>query len=279
MICEKKRAKSLKIKGHSRLRKQELIDRIRTATNILDKEVPDIDSPILRSTRAVTPQSTDSPSDQQKEIREIDEMLGWRKKRASATSVPLPKIKITDPEEAEREMKINMIKEISSRRNQFSVTETVSAFRGFVRQFRILGPSLSGKREFTQMVREVVLNLNRRTRVILIFNTEMERQELFGGGTEILDAHFGIYAIENLMSTDESGEFNFTIRDIEERIQNFNQRGSNWRFQRVLSLDVHFTDYRPLRGLSFFKLPKAIKDKKVVINLKNEDEQCFKHGA
>ena len=53
-------------------------------------------------------------------------------------------------------------------------------------------------------------------------------------------------------------------------------RGSNWRFQRVLSLDVHFTDFQPLRGSTFLPLPKKIRDKKAVINMKNGDDQCFK---
>ena len=53
-------------------------------------------------------------------------------------------------------------------------------------------------------------------------------------------------------------------------------RGSNWRFERVLSLDVHLTDFIPLRGSTFFPLPKKIADKKSVINMKNDDDQCFK---
>ena len=104
-----------------------------------------------------------------------------------------------------------------------------------------------------QMVRPEVSRLmreNRRTRMILILNFEMTRQELFGELVETLVAHFGINPIENLESTNESAEYNVMIHDIEERIQNFDRRGSNWRFQIVLSLDVHFTDYLPLRGSS-----------------------------
>ena len=125
-----------------------------------------------------------------------------------------------------------------------------------------------------QMVRNQVLDLmreNLRTRVILILNSEMTRQELFSEESEILEAHFGTNPVENLESTDESAEYEIMIQNIEERIQNFNQRGSNWRFQRILSLDVHFTDYLPLRGSSYNKLPKELKNKKAVINMKNED--------
>ena len=54
----RREAKRLRIKRFSRLRKQELIDRIRTARNILDEEIPEIDSPILRPPRYVKPQES-----------------------------------------------------------------------------------------------------------------------------------------------------------------------------------------------------------------------------
>ena len=40
---------------------------------------------------------------------------------------------------------------------------------------------------------------------------------------------------------------------IQELIRNFNENGSNWRFQRVTSLDIHLVDI-----------------------IKNEDEECFR---
>lgn len=149
-------------------------------------------------------------------------MLGLRKTRtcgasASLSASALPEIKITDPEEVERDMKINGIKEINRGRNQFNVTQTASDLRGFARQFRNLSTSLSGPRELMQIVRPEVLNLmrkNRRTRIILILNSEMMRQELFSEESEILEAHFGINPIENLESTDESSEYNTMILTI-----------------------------------------------------------------
>jgi len=105
----------------------------------------------------------------------------------------------------------------------------------------------------------------------------MTRQELFSEEIKILEAHFQTKTIVNLEATDESELFNVMVDTIEERIQNFNQQGSNWRFQRVLSLDVHLVDYIPLRGSSYIKLPKFLRGKKAVINIQNKDDnQCFK---
>jgi len=105
----------------------------------------------------------------------------------------------------------------------------------------------------------------------------MTRQELFSEEIKILEAHFQTKTIVNLEATDESELFNVMVDTIEERIPNFNQQGSNWRFQRVLSLDVHLVDYIPLRGSSYIKLPKFLRGKKAVINIQNKDDnQCFK---
>ena len=110
----------------------------------------------------------------------------------------------------------------------------------------------------------------------MILNCEMTRKELFSESTEILNTHFNSDTVENLEGTDELVIYDRSIQTIEERIQNLNQRGSNWRFERVLSLDIHFTDFIPLRGSTYFPLPKKILEKKAVINMKNYDDQCFK---
>ena len=116
---------------------------------------------------------------------------------------------------------------------------------------------------------------NRRTRVRMILNCEMTRKELFSESTQILNTFFHSETVENLEGTNEREIYDRAVQTIEEKIQNFNQRGSNWRFERVISLDIHFTDFQPLRGSSFLQLPKKIRDKKAVINMKNNDDQCF----
>ena len=165
------------------------------------------------------------------------------------------------------------------KRPKFRITESASALRRFARQFRIDGIPRHAPREFVQKVKTEVLKLmraNRQTRVRMILNCEMTREELFSESTQILNSHFNSETVENLEGTDESVVYDNFIQTVEERIQNFNQRGSNWRFERVLSLDVHFTDFIPLRGSTFIPLPQKIADRKAIINMKNDDNQCFK---
>ena len=250
----KAEAKRFGLRGYSHMRKPQLISLIagsRTSP-ILDEINPEINSEILKPTKYVAPQKEEEQKIKS-EIRELEEMLGLRRRRI------IPEIKVWTPEEENLHRKIRKIKEISRRR--LRITETVSAVRGFARQFRIQGIPRHAPREFMQLARRDILNLmreNRQTRVRMILTCEMTRKELFSENIQILNSFFHSETVENLEASNQSVIYDGSIQMIEERIQNFNQRGSNWRFQRVLSLDVHFTD------------------KKAVINMKNDDNQCFK---
>ena len=61
-----------------------------------------------------------------------------------------------------------------------------------------------------------------------------------------------------------------------ESLAKFQRQGSNLRFRSVLSLDLHTVKYEPLGGSSYIPLPAFLAAKKAIINLKNEDDECFK---
>ena len=211
-------------------------------------------------------------------------MLGLRK----PTSPSTPKIKISTAEEIEKDEKLTKLKEIN--RIRAKITETDSALRGIARQFRIETEGNFDESEFLQFVKPDVLRLmreNRQTRMRLILNCKMTRIDLTNGN--IIDAYPLFYSqtIENLgalrpipgedlQGTNELEIIDSMIETIKERFENFNNKGSNWVLEEVLSLDVQFTQYIPLRGRSYIKLPKFLKNKKAIINMKNEDNECFK---
>ena len=56
----------------------------------------------------------------------------------------------------------------------------------------------------------------------------------------------------------------------------FQRRKSNWRFEEILKLELHLVEFTPLKGNSWIRLPEKIVKKKAVINMKNEDDECFK---
>ena len=105
---------------------------------------------------------------------------------------------------------------------------------------------------------------NRQTTVNLILNFEMVRQDLISGNTETIIAHFRTRTAVN-----REGNGDAQLETMEEGIFIFNQRGSNWRFQRVVDLEISLAEYDPTGGSSYIPLPKKLNGKKAIINMKN----------
>ena len=113
---------------------------------------------------------------------------------------------------------------------------------------------------------------NRQTKIKLILNCEMVRQGLISGNTETIIAHFRTKTAVNLEGNDDADELRMFLEPMEKGIFNFNQRGSNWRFQRVVDLEINLAEYDPTGGSSYIQLPKQLNGKKAIINMKNEDK-------
>ena len=109
----------------------------------------------------------------------------------------------------------------------------------------------------------------------MILNCKMQRTDLRTGETDEVDANFHSEIEINLEGIDENELFDEMIARIAENIANFQRRGSNWQFVSINRLEIHLGDWKPLGGSSFIPLPKKIRNKNAIINLKNEDDQCF----
>jgi hypothetical protein len=59
------------------------------------------------------------------------------------------------------------------------------------------------------------------------------------------------------------------------KIEDFSLRGSGWVLNRLLNIQLHVTEFQPLRASTTFELPKEIRDKKAVINIQNTCNRCF----
>ena len=80
----------------------------------------------------------------------------------------------------------------------------------------------------------------------------------------------------NLESTDSNELFSKMKESVLQSLAKFQRQGSNWIFHSVLSLDLHTVKYEPLGGSSYLPLPAFIAAKKAIVNLKNENDECFK---
>ena len=120
---------------------------------------------------------------------------------------------------------------------QFEICELASTLRRLIKQFRIEGTEGFGWREFMEKAKPEVLRITRENcemKVKLILLWEMVRDNE-DGLVQLQDAFFHTKVIESLRETDESELFDVFMQTFDKRIQNFDQRGGNWKFQRVIS--------------------------------------------
>ena len=116
---------------------------------------------------------------------------------------------------------------------------------------------------------------NKGTKVKLVLNYTMLREVLDVG---ILEQPFRSHSdiVLNLKETEENELYTKMIDIIEEKIQKLESaEGTGWHFVEVINLELHTVNYTPLSGSSYIDLPKVLKSKEAIINMKNDDNKCF----
>ena len=160
----------------------------------------------------------------------------------------------------------------------FEVREGASALRNFARMYTINGREGTDVRSFFLNVRGSITRIlrnNRRTKVKLVLICNMEKSSTLGE-TIIAPSNFSSEIEVNLDGTNENDLFvRMTERAIENMASQQQSEGSWWRLHSIIRLELHVVNYNPLRGETWIALPKALANKKAIINPKNEDDKCF----
>ena len=150
-----------------------------------------------------------------------------------------------------------------------------SALKGFTKQFIIQGDDSISPQDFLRKARWHIIKLlqeNPQTKVKCVLNCEMSRAL---GEEEIIDEPF-FHSRQKKNLGNNMEIIDEMEREMISNLENFNRRGSNWTFERVIRLEIHFVRWKPLRGSSWIALPPELEKKKALINIKNEDHMCFK---
>ena len=292
-------ARSTNLKGWSRLKKDELKDflmenlwkegsgkpkmnkaaRLRIQSqksgNPLMKKNKKINVPFLIPERRLFP-SRDFPRVVPRAIKEnINNVVDWANWLESVRDGEIRKRSTPAVEKLKKQ-----IAELWG--EKLTVEKGKSAFGKFARQFIIRGDDSSTPQEFFQKARgeiKLLLRQNPQTKVQCILNVEMIQNRI-SGEDESSNPFFPSRQKENLGNNFDIVEE--MIQEMIEAMENYNKRGSNWIFKRVIRLDVNFVRWnplggKPLRGSAWIPLPVKLANKKAVINMKNtEDEMCFK---
>ena len=81
-------------------------------------------------------------------------------------------------------------------------------------------------------------------------------------------------AILNKDDTDLSKESSVLVA----RIEGFVQNGSGWKLNTLKTLWPDVAKYEPIKGSSYLPLPDSLKNKRAVINVKNDDDHCLRYA-
>ena len=176
------------------------------------------------------------------------------------------------------EKKINEV--VEERKRIFKPRKETSAFKNYTNQYVINGVSGYDPIKFLKDARPVLINIlnsNRNIKIRLFSNCLMKRMDI-DGFTAIKP--FAFHSKGNkliLESTNLYEIYDEIIDEIEEEIQKTQDaEGSGWVFVEVENLTLHTSKWNPINAGSYIDLPEALKNKKAIINMKNQDEECFK---
>ena len=175
------------------------------------------------------------------------------------------------------EKKVN--KAVEEEKRLFTPIKEKSAFKNFTVQYIIKGDPLYGPIEFLQIAKPFIINImvsNRNIKAKLYLNCLMKRTDP-DGFTVI--RKFAFHSIGQKIiteSTDPHETYGEMVDEIEEEIQKVEQaEGSGWIFLEVENLKLYTDIWDPINGSSYIDLPKELKNRKAIINMKNEDDKCF----
>ena len=170
-------------------------------------------------------------------------------------------------------------KAVEEQKRIFTPIEEKGAFKKFTTQYVIKGNPNYDPITFLKEAKPAmvsIMNSNRNIKASLYLNCIMKRTDS-SGFTSI--KKFAFHSIGDkliLEETDPHEIYQEMSDEIEEEIQKVQEaEGSGWVFVKIIDLTLHTTTWKPLSGSSYIDLPKVLKDKHALVNMKNEDDKCF----
>ena len=157
--------------------------------------------------------------------------------------------------------------------------EREAPLKGFLKTHRINDEEGQGQTFINHIRHNVVKFLSERKKpfqVKFIFTCKFQK----GVSEEDMTYSFGYFHthVERIMEdTDLDELYDRMTRECLEKIEKYQNKGSGWQFASVESFDINVDPFRPLRGSSYFPLPRKLASKGAIINVQNkQDNKRFK---
>src|SRR5271155_1650745 len=258
-------AKAHGFKRYSKLRKADLLHLFD-----IDAPVPDIRVPTLTPSSYAPTFNVQKICDGTKSA--INEFANWL-----VSYIPSEPKRIVNKKLEALKTQVNTL--FSKLKKRFQIRESKSAIKGFAKQYTIDGMESIDAVSFLNSVQPQVIGMiseNPMTKIYLVLTCTMERVDLNSGEVSTGDFPFVSKTEVVLAGTDVRSLYKNARDKILEAMANFQMPGSNWRFKAVVKMDVNTAIYKPLKGNSYIPLLPVLANKKAIINMQNEDDQCFK---
>ena len=267
--------KQLGLNRYSKLRKRELIQKIqerereliqeadqkRNSSNILDEQVPEINIPIPKP----TPVKSLAAKKTKQTTRTINKFSDWL-----ISFVPEPIRNTVD--KRVNKMK-NDIKRLFKQAEKFEPKQKETAFKGHLKTYRIDGVEGHDPKTFIASSKLRTLNFIKQQEKPIKFKF-ISTYKFFkeNPATGLVNENCGYFhsLVETITEASDLSEvFYIMTSRLIELVQEFQNHGSGWQFDKVEIFDIL------IDPLNLY--PKLIADKNAIINVKNEnDNACFK---
>ena len=102
-------------------------------------------------------------------------------------------------------------------------------------------------------------------------------KKLVNDETVYKTAHFNSKAQTIINSTEIAEALQLSKQQILNMVAQWISEGSGWTIESVDNHYLNIVQYQPMKGSSYIKLPSELRNsKKGLINMKNEDNECFR---
>ena len=112
-------------------------------------------------------------------------------------------------------------------------------------------------------------------KIDLVIKVRMSRQDQEGEQQEVSQAFYGGQKLI-LRAEDFHEAYDESVKKIWGDFDKWLSNGSGWVLERVENLYLNSAKYDPIYGRSYVPTLKGIAAKKAVVNVQNQDNQCFK---
>ena len=121
-----------------------------------------------------------------------------------------------------------------------------------------------------------ILIENKNKIVNFVLTCDMSRLSIVTGEETTRTVPFACKYKIVLEATDLGELYDTAKEEILENMSKYSSNRSNWKVSNILKMDINMINYNPLSASSWIELDRFLASKKAIINMQNEDNECFK---